>query len=182
MNDIDLKEPIRVKTLLLTALAAGGLALLLVLRSNRTKDAQPAAVASDVPSVATPDGALPPRCSRDGQPATLGEGVARGDLLLGEAAATRDGYAIGLVRSTQGGRRTSLALLARDGHATGFVDMAVKAGDFPPPRPFVLRDELFAAAYDANKPGARALQIVRVAGDKVSPFAEIPQQADESLA
>jgi len=129
-----------------------------------------------------PEGGIAARCVREPNAVPLADGFARGDALLGEAAATRDGYAIGLVRPTGKERRASIAVVKGDlsGGAT-FVDLGQAAGDLPPPRPFVHRGELFAASY-ARAGDSRSLVLSRIQGTAAAPFAEMAQERDESLA
>ncbi|WP_394828409.1 hypothetical protein [Pendulispora albinea] len=130
-----------------------------------------------------------PRCVRAGS-VILGNGLSRGGLLVGEAVAAADGYAVGVIRAVGKERRSMVARVSSNGERVTFVDVGPALGELPPPLPFVQRGALFAASYvrSAAQKGLdapRTLAIVRI-GDardgKAAPFAEIPQQSDESMA
>ncbi|WP_394839996.1 hypothetical protein LVJ94_24210 [Pendulispora rubella] len=129
-----------------------------------------------------PEGGAAVRCTRESNAVALGEGFARGDALVGEAVATNDGYAIGLVRPVGKERHAGMAVVKGDlsGGPT-FIDLGQATGDLPPPRPFVQRGELFAAAY-ARGTDSRNLVLSRVQGTAAAVFAEMAQERDESLA
>jgi hypothetical protein len=87
----------------------------------------------------------PARCKAAAEASIDAQG---GDLEIGEAVATKDGFAIGVIRTTNDGRIGSVAIVPSDLSKVTLVDLAPPDGDAPPPRPFARGDDLFAAFYD----------------------------------
>ena len=170
---------------------------------------------ADAPSAAADAGPLlaPPRCALLVSGAS-GASLAplASDVEVGEAIATQDGFAVGVLRKVHDQTMGSVALLTADpAHpATGamtvaFVDLGQPLGDAPPPLPIVRGTELYATFFalppqpaDAADPGAhaklsrqtplaltgaeRALRLFRIADQKAQLAQTLPQQQDESLA
>ena len=140
---------------------------------------------------ATEVDAAPPviaaRCKAGG--AELAVGTDEGDLDIGEAAATRDGFAVGVIHKTKDGMIGGLALVSRDVSHLKLVDLAPPNGDALPPRPFVRGVDLFAAFYDRpegkkdSQRGTRVLHVYAIGADgKATVAAAVAQENDESLA
>ena len=141
---------------------------------------------------------LPARCKPTEEGATLAEGADLADLEIGEAAPSRDGFAIGVVRKKEGQLVGSVAMASRDAAAVSFVDLGAPYADAPPPRPITQGETTYAFFYsrgETPKPAplakgatraaaveTRELSLYRVAAGKAQLAATLAQQKDESLA
>ena len=131
---------------------------------------------------------LPARCVPSLGGATLGETPS--DLEIGEAMQTPSGFAIGVLRKVKGELVGSIALVEKDAKTVSFVDLGPPHGDAPPPRPFVVGVEVFAAFFARAAPPppggkpktTRDLILYRLADGKAQATSTISEQRDESLA
>jgi hypothetical protein len=127
--------------------------------------------------VVAADAGLTPRCAIAGDSFALG---APGAIEIGDAVEIGGDIAIGEVRATPQGRVASIALVANATGHVDTVDLGPLAGDDPPPKPFRIATDLFAARLVRSP--SRALTIARIERGKASEtLATIPQQ-NESLA
>ncbi len=101
---------------------------------------------SDAPSGAKP-AVLAARCHRTERALGLEDGGVLDDLDIGDGLAHADGYAVGLVHRTGGGRVAAVALVDAAAVGVRIVDLAPTLGDAPPPRLASCRDRLLAAAF-----------------------------------
>lgn len=167
---------------------------------KRTSSSGDAATEASAVSDANVDAAptlLPARCKPTEEGATLAEGADLADLEIGEAAPSRDGFAIGVVRKKDGQLVGSVAMASRDAAAVSFVDLGAPYADAPPPRPVTQGETTYAFFYargDTPKPAplakaatravaeTRELSLYRVAAGKAQLASTLAQQKDESLA
>ncbi len=144
----------------------------------------------------------PARCRPTETGVVLDDGRAA-DVEIGDAVATADGYAVGLVHRTSAGRVAALVSVSRPGSgpdagygrpAPRVLDLAPTIGDAPPPRLALRGASLVAAAYrrphagDSNEAaathsGTRELVLYGITADaQAQPFLTVAQQRDDSLA
>ena len=153
-----------------------------------TAATESASLPSSTPAPSPPsDAAPPPRCQlvTKGVPADLAFGTG---AELGEAVPFAGGFAVGALRSADGGREASVL---RVGGTTppSQTDLGSSWGDAPPPQPFVHGEGLFVVAYvrtagrrlppsPAGERSTRMLSVRRV-GASEAPI-ELPPESDGS--
>jgi hypothetical protein len=154
--------------------------------------AAPDASVSDlgVVDAATIDAApaiLPARCKVAPTGVVLANGA--GSFEVGEGIATNDGFAVGLLRKDGDQTLGSIAVVDRALGGVVFVDVAAPYADAPPPRPFLVGSDLYAAFFaraatlsPASAKLPRELSIYRLAGGKGVRVVDVPEQRDDSLA
>lgn len=147
--------------------AAAALSLLALAACKKTPQADQAPVDSgDQAARLAPTTLAPARCKAIKETSVVGD-----DMEIGDAVASGDGYAVGVVRRTPAGRMAAVATSAT------VVDLWPTFGDAPPPRVAVRGGhDLVAAAYERDD----GILAVAVVGGK--PIASIPQHRDDSLA
>jgi hypothetical protein len=130
---------------------------------------------------------LPPRCKVAPSGVALGSGA--GSFEVGEGIATSDGFAVGLLRKVGNDTVGSIALVDRALAGVVFADVAPPYGDAPPPLPFVVGNDVYAAFFsrattlpNPNAKLPRDLSIYRIADGKAARVLDVPQQRDDSLA
>jgi hypothetical protein len=144
----------------------------------------------------------PARCRPTEDGVVIDEGRAA-DVEIGDAVATAEGYAVGLVHRTSAGRVAAIASVSRPGSgvdagsrhsAPRVIDLGPTIGDAPPPRLALRGTNLVAAAYrrsnagESNQAGGhggppRDLVLYGILADgQALPFLTVAQQRDDSLA
>ncbi len=145
----------------------------------------------EAPAAWVPDASVGPRCEIVPGGLAIGEPAERRFLTLGDAVATEDGIALGLVRSgaasVAGSMQASIARVRVDLASAQIVDLGMIGADALPPRPFLHAGALYAlysAGGPAGSPGA-AVKLLRDAGARrVTPLvlARVGDGASEALA
>ncbi len=130
---------------------------------------------------------LPARCKVAPSGVVLANGA--GSFEVGEGIATSDGFAVGLLRKDGDQTVGSIAVVDRALGGVVFADVAPPYADAPPPRPFLVGTDVYAAFFarapvpsPASVKLPRQLSVYRVAGGKGTRVIDVPEQRDDSLA
>jgi hypothetical protein len=145
------------------------------------------AVGTSEDAAASPGDAEPERACHGARTATLAGFTPGEDLEFGEAVRAPSYALVGVLRSSSGGARASVARV--EGQAATLIDLGVAVGEVPPPQPFLRGIEVFAAGY--ARPGsafagaalpprvARPLTVFRL-NDVAEPLVTLMQISGES--
>jgi hypothetical protein len=125
----------------------------------------------------------PARCKVLSTGPALGQGA--DSVLVGDVAKAATGFAIGLLRAAAARTSAVVAVFPEDLSSVTLIDLGPAVGDTPPPKPFAMGHQLFAATYvrQASDGGARrTLGFFRIEGAASSLAGSLEQAVDESVA
>jgi hypothetical protein len=130
---------------------------------------------------------LPARCKVAPTSVVLATGA--DSFEVGEGTATNGGFAVGLLRKDAGETVGSVAVVDRALGGVTFADVAAPYADAPPPLPFLIGGDVYAAFFSRDRTPSstsvklpRDLSIYRIADGKGTRLIDVPQQRDDSLA
>lgn len=105
-------------------------------------------------------------------------------VVVGDVAPTAGGTAVGILRRNGAQVTPAIALIADDLSPPRVVDLPVGVADSPPPRPFLVGSQLFAASYTGGGPatGSWTLALFRLDDEKAGRVAQVEQLFGESAA
>jgi len=133
-----------------------------------------------VGAIASAPAVVAARCHSTGRAFVIGDGRALDELEIGDALATPDGTAVGIVHRAAAGRVASVAMLATGASEVRLVDLGPTLGDAPPPRLAWRGKDVVAGAFGLST-DAREV-VVHAVGASARLLFSVPEQRDDSLS